>query len=692
MITFVDSKNQGLYNTRFEQATAILKANEVINADSEITTLEEYFLYLKDLAQLDAYYTMLPVDEETFDIDADSRKITVPASFAKNGIGVQGDEIAEVVYFTIDRFFDATDLSDASMNIAIQWETSNKIAGVSREFIRDITSRPGKLIFGWPLSSEITNNPGSVKFSVRFYKIGERNVTADNGQEVTQPYLTYNFNTLTAEAKINGSLDYDLHGKDTKLDIVNHNDLILSRIVNSVLTDPSIPEPGDPEWYLNIAASDAKRDLVKDLVVLQQEVIDGIAVPVKGLVLEAYAVGDGAISYNWLQSDVNVNGDVASEEVPVALFNNAAYKPATAGVRDPKKVYYVAVYHYGKDENNNDVITGIDGYKPYSLTDNEVVIDSNGKIEVNGTEIQLYERHSVAVATGTGLYHVVAVNRRVGKTATIDSYHIVIPMPRIPNIETELFPEGKVTDTTGEQFDAVKDDEIIHVLLERAVGGNGGRTTLHTTAVSPEIADAEAEGLEEPVVELTYQWYIADDDGIDGMDIFTSTPEGGAIDDSHKIASATDASYEVTVAANAFDDYDKIFYAKVFNNRNLAQAFKYSKAYRVTAAPEKPNLISPLGANYNGIMLVTKPLGQSVTLTLGDIHSDGYTYQWYKAVLGENEDVPEYDPTNDTLIEDATGRTFSPEASGYYYCVMTNHLNGAQNSAYSPFCSFTDRG
>ena len=43
----------------------------------------------------------------------------MPENFAKYGVGVQGDEIAEILYFSIDRFFDAIDL--AEKEILIQW-------------------------------------------------------------------------------------------------------------------------------------------------------------------------------------------------------------------------------------------------------------------------------------------------------------------------------------------------------------------------------------------------------------------------------------------------------------------------------------------------------------------------------------------------------------------------------------------
>ena len=106
MITYVNNLNAAKYSALFDRATVDLKANGDIVDDSAITSLEEYFAYIKNLSKLDKKYTILPVDEELFEIDANSRVITVPASFKKNGIGVQGDEIAEIIYFKIDRFFE----------------------------------------------------------------------------------------------------------------------------------------------------------------------------------------------------------------------------------------------------------------------------------------------------------------------------------------------------------------------------------------------------------------------------------------------------------------------------------------------------------------------------------------------------------------------------------------------------------
>jgi hypothetical protein len=52
----------------------------------------------------------LPPNEGYFSINADTRDIEFPEAF-KQGVSVQGDDIAEIIYFKIDRYFDAIDLA-----------------------------------------------------------------------------------------------------------------------------------------------------------------------------------------------------------------------------------------------------------------------------------------------------------------------------------------------------------------------------------------------------------------------------------------------------------------------------------------------------------------------------------------------------------------------------------------------------
>ena len=201
----------GMYDDLFLKAENILSEKE--GTAISISNLNDYFERLKDLAILDPEFLILPKDEEMFIIDANTRNITIPKSFSE-GIGVQGDEIAEIIYFTIDRYYDITDLYEK--DILIQWKNGT-IEGLSEAFnktlIGDIGSQ--KVVFGWPISSEITENSGKILFSIKFYSKDANND------------ITYSFNTLTTTVKINPSLPSNLLDK---IDPINKKDQILNNI------------------------------------------------------------------------------------------------------------------------------------------------------------------------------------------------------------------------------------------------------------------------------------------------------------------------------------------------------------------------------------------------------------------------------------------------------------------------------
>ena len=171
MITKVTQENLSKYTKLFSEAAAELNAvNKWDENDAnkgKIDSLKQYFHYIADLAQINTKYTVLPADEDVFDIDANTREIIVPSSFRKNGVGVQNDHIAEVLYFRIDRYFDSQDLG--LCKIYIQWQNASGELGLTREYSRDLNSEEGKLIFGWPISESITQTAGPVQFAIRFY-------------------------------------------------------------------------------------------------------------------------------------------------------------------------------------------------------------------------------------------------------------------------------------------------------------------------------------------------------------------------------------------------------------------------------------------------------------------------------------------------------------------------------------------
>ena len=146
-----------------------------------------------------------------FKIDANTRNITVPNEFRSNGLSVQGDHLAETVFFCIDRYFDYTDLS--STDISINWKMGTQ-QGRTKNFI---------------MNKDITVKSGSLTFAVQFSK--ER-----NGE------IVYNFNTLAANITIKDGLIID-----SSIQVASLENDILSILTNSAFGEGDAAV-GDIVW------------------------------------------------------------------------------------------------------------------------------------------------------------------------------------------------------------------------------------------------------------------------------------------------------------------------------------------------------------------------------------------------------------------------------------------------------------
>lgn len=222
MITMVNYNSEDSvrkYNFIFEKAWQDLKDpknaniglglldNDKDSSNTQFTDLGHYFSYLQKLIQIDPLYILLPADEAPFEINANERSIKVPSNFAKCS-GVQFDNYAEIITFTIDRYFDYQDLSNAQ--IAVQWITPDNKEGVSFIDLIDLVTlkHEHKIRFGWPLASEMTAKDGNLKFAVRFF-------TSSYNEDGELVY-NYVFNTAPAEIPIKSTLNVDFQNAEFK--------------------------------------------------------------------------------------------------------------------------------------------------------------------------------------------------------------------------------------------------------------------------------------------------------------------------------------------------------------------------------------------------------------------------------------------------------------------------------------------
>ena len=361
---------------------------EKSNHNIKVDTLEQFFGSIQEIAALDDKFLRLPLDEPMFEIDANSRKINVDATpFKANGLSVQGDHLAETVFFKIDRYYDTMDLMNT--DIYINW----KMGSASAKDICSIKSDaiiPGYVVFAWPIHEAITAKNGSLQFSISL--------------EIEQEGKnSYSLNTTPATLNIKEGLVL------INPEVLNMQNNIKSILINSSFGDGTAAV-GEVKW-----ATGAGAGLVKELngefaevINLEANNIDGVlsSVPVTLYALAA-AGRDAIISY----SDSN--------KTPIT---NPAHLPVPAdSVINENVIYYT------------------------KLADDKYQIATNSEIEAFGTEneVPLFVSVAEVVLNKVGSYTVNAqgvkydkvdedTRVKIGASALVECRPVRVPEAEVP--------------------------------------------------------------------------------------------------------------------------------------------------------------------------------------------------------------------------------------------------------------------
>lgn len=399
------------YNSLFDEIRT--RSHNSIDIDN----IEGFFGNIERIAKLGNEFLRLPLDEPMFEINANTRTISVPADFRTNGISVQGDHLAETVFFSIDRYFDYVDLS--STDISINWKMGN-VTGRTKNFIMSKEILPGRVVFGWPINNIITEKSGQLTFAVEFRK--ER-----DGKVV------YNFNTLAANVTIKDGLVIDGDIEAIALD----ND-ILSILTNSAFGtgDAAV---ADVTWV-------SGNGLVKNA----------------SLENEVFIPADFEQTLNLLTV---INEEGQPESMPITVYAEG-YVDNTTEIRysNPKDLEqdvttYLAIpdYEDGVELPTNHKFYkkvsegGVDSYIPATATD-----IANWNAEQEDERITLYIRLASLRITKAGNYIIKAQGEKYSNGSLIGAGDssltetITIPEAKSPN--EIIITTNPVEDTDSENY------------------------------------------------------------------------------------------------------------------------------------------------------------------------------------------------------------------------------------------------
>lgn len=320
MIVTINSENSDKYYELFRESYEYLKELDKGYVDPDkkrFGSLAEYYSHMADFFDNHKYkYIMLPLDEEAFKINLNTRSIEVPASFSKCA-SVQSDQLAETIIFEADRYFDYMDL--ANTEIYVQWtipeDKKNGVKefnGATRVEMVDLDTVKGKLRFAWPLNDTVTRYPGIVKFSVRFFRIDDSDPNK----------LLYSLNTTDTYITIKPALQPKLTDS-AFLEAPISDNSFKKAILNSNFATEGVNEPVLPEFFApgsNITANTGIFEVGTYKVAnLNQNTIT--------LYVQAYTADTSEVMYKWFYQagDGDYRDCEKYEEIGVDKDGNPTY-------------------------------------------------------------------------------------------------------------------------------------------------------------------------------------------------------------------------------------------------------------------------------------------------------------------------------------------------------------------------------
>jgi hypothetical protein len=631
VITYVNSKEAKL----FELAAADLGV-ESLDIDQ----------YLNSLAQLKAIspkYVRLPLyeegheDEEIFLIDANERTIKIPSSFSKNGVGVVSDELAETVWFRINRYFDIKDfgkaagvvgeeLKDGNLHILIQWEAPDGAKGASWAYAIDADTDPEYIYFGWALTADhLTAKAGNIRFAVRIMQY-------DEGGKIA-----YSFATQAAAVAVKASLDFDL--TDENVEFENVADKIASRLMGGQIAYcPVFAEDGDLPAY-----------------VIDLEVPAGApeGTPASAILSVNAAAPEGdsydAMAYKWYKKGAN-DPDFAQID--------GEYSPALTVTSSGQ--YYVVVFGMKEIVDNEEYI--FDGEnvseEPVKFKYHTSVASSKSTVcEIPAPiKLEITEDMAEKLVIEDGANLVIVVNRQKINDAIVGDIDLIIE--KTSSAEKDL-------DLDSAEFVAVDLVPVEGVEAQEAV--------LYTAEeAAAELERATAAGEEPAFVEGDIK--VPAVEAVEGYEppISFDVNENTISIDMHK---AEEGYYKITIINKLNGDHEDTL------SSVICRVVKPAKVDEVNATLLTADN-QPLDAEDGSVARENKIKANIVINGL----SDELQIQWYKVV--DEQDPNPAEASDDLLIEGANSDVYVPDDDGYFYFKAINKVENTEDSKPSNVIKF----
>ena len=566
------------------------------------------------------------------------------------------------------------------IRIIIQWETSSA-KGVSMA-LTDKDNRPfidkdGKLYFGWPISSEITEQAGNVKFNVRFYQFSGETQTAvdesgniiydENGFEKQVPILAFGLNTQTQTVKINQALNYDIDGttlhnqqelalfKDAEL-ILGKNETVLNRIQNSTkFYDEDALKSDAPVFIENINIEGFETITVgEDTFAVMDLGGANKTQPLEFQVFAKPAEGLGFISY-YGQSKAQPDNAWNQIMTEPYMINDAN----VIYVRETNSVRQEGIKYYIKNELNQFIRATNLPDAGEAWRHDDVNNDYEEDVAEEPVTLKYYVLKSpLFKVTQPGYFYIIANNKQGQRQATqLDSNKVFVPYPT-PLTDENVIGGGTV-DKPAPDF--LQEGKINSTILVDAADGDS----------------------------VIYQW-------------------------NHK--NKNDGTWAIVVGQNnaTFDGsnveisnpglFDEVYSVTCQSSRNNATSAQITKYFRVTDLPHKFTFDTTTTKLYSGVQDEMPEISVNFEQNLAGSQltflSDSIKYRWYQVIAPElderigDEIVRKYD--DDIIVyppqpEEGEGvwaeaatysdvASFKPEHAGAYYCEIINVVNGSEST------------